>query len=530
MADFSRAQRCVRWDEAFVLQAELARRRAETRALPAVARRGVASGLAAELDARLPFELTPGQRSVGDRLALELSSPHPMNRLLQGEVGTGKTVVALRAMLIVIDSGGQVALLAPTEVLAQQHYRSITAMLGPLAQAGQLGGADIATRVLLLTGSMPAGRRRDALLEVERGHAGIVVGTHALLQENVTFRDLGLVVVDEQHRFGVEQRDLLRAKARADRTPHVLVMTATPIPRTIAMTVFGDLDVSTLRDQPVGRAGVATHLVPADNERYLARTWQRVREEVAAGHQAFVVCPQISRDQPGGDEDVPVDDDGFGDRGELDEGAHERSARPPVVVLDLLPELRGGPLAGLRVEPLHGRMAPDQKDDVMRRFAGGKIDVLVATTVIEVGVDVPNATAMVIMDAHRFGISQLHQLRGRIGRGTAPGICLLVSPAEPDAPSGRRIQAVAASTDGFKLAEEDLNLRREGDVLGRSQSGWRTSLRNLRVLRDSKIITEARDEALRLVDQDPTLEGFPDLVAALDRLAERERAEFLERG
>jgi ATP-dependent DNA helicase RecG len=294
------------------------------------------------------------------------------------------------------------------------------------------------------------------------------------------------------------------------------------------MTVFGDLDVSTLKDQPVGRAGVVTHRVPADNERYLARTWQRVREEVEAGHQAFVVCPQISTDQVDADEDLPVepiDDDLFDD-----ETRDDRPARPVAAVLDLLPALRAGPLAGLRVEALHGRMAPEQKDDVMRRFAAGDIDVLVATTVVEVGVDVPNATAMVIMDAQRFGISQLHQLRGRVGRGTAPGICLLVSSADPETPASRRIDAVAATNDGFKLAEDDLELRREGDVLGRSQSGWRTSLRNLRVLRDAKIITDARDEALQLIEEDPALAGSPDLAAALAALAERDRADFLERG
>ena len=528
--EWNRAMRTVRWDEAFLLQTELARRRAEARALPAVARAGVAEGLAAEFDARLPFELTDGQRSVGARIAADLASAHPMNRLLQGEVGTGKTVVALRAMLTVVDSGGQAALLAPTEVLAQQHHRSITAMLGPLAEGGLLGGAEVATRVVLLTGSMPTASRRAALLEIQTGGAGIVVGTHALLQENVGFFDLGLVVVDEQHRFGVEQRDLLRAKARSDRTPHVLVMTATPIPRTIAMTVFGDLDVSTLTDQPLGRSGVTTHVVGAVNERFMARTWQRVQEEVEHGRQAFVVCPQISSESAGTDEDSPVDPIDADDF-PLDEAqAGQPKPRPVSAVLDLLPELETGPLAGLRVEALHGRMAPEDKDDVMQRFTAGKIDVLVATTVVEVGVDVPNATVMVIMDAQRFGMSQLHQLRGRVGRGRATGICLLVTSVEPDSPSGLRIKAVAATSDGFRLAEDDLELRREGDVLGRSQSGWRTSLRNLRVLRDRAIIGEARDEALTLVDADPTLAQFPALAAALTALAERERAEFLERG
>ncbi|MEJ7727071.1 MAG: ATP-dependent DNA helicase RecG, partial [Actinomycetes bacterium] len=447
--DHERAEHRLRWEEAFVLQVELARRRAVARALPAIPRRSISGGLAEQFDERLPFTLTDGQRVLGEVIAAELAGDHPMHRLLQGEVGAGKTVVALRAMLDVVDASGQAALLAPTEVLAQQHHRSITAMLGPLAEAGLLGGADVSTKVVLLTGSLSAAARRQALLDVAGGAAGIVVGTHALLEERVEFADLGLVVVDEQHRFGVEQRDLLRGKAASP--PHVLVMTATPIPRTIAMTVFGDLDISTLAEQPAGRAGVDTYVVPAtDKPRFLERAWERVREEVDAGHQAFVVCAQISVD-------------------EAVEDADPLPGPPTRAVLELLPELANGPLSGLRLEMLHGRMPAEVKDDVMQRFAAGAIDVLVATTVVEVGVDVPNATAMVIMDAHRFGVSQLHQLRGRVARGSSRGVCLLVTDAPEETPGRHRIDQVAATTDGFVLAEVDLRQRREGDVLGASQ-------------------------------------------------------------
>ena len=495
--DHERGRHRLVWEEAFVLQIELARRRAEARALPATPRRAATDGLAARFEQQLPFTLTEGQREVGTTIADELARDHPMHRLLQGEVGTGKTVVALRAMLTVVDTGGQAALLAPTEVLAQQHYRSLGLMLGPLGERGMLGGADVATSITLLTGSMGTAARRRALLDAQSGDAGIVVGTHALLQEQVGFADLGLVVVDEQHRFGVEQRNLLKAKA--ERPPHVLVMTATPIPRTIAMTVFGDLDVSTLVEQPPGRAGVVSHVVPvADKPHYLKRTWQRVREEVEAGHQAFVVCPQISPTEA-----EPAD-------GDADAPAQTASASA-TAVLELGPNLAAGPLSSLRVEILHGRMSAEEKDDVMRRFAAGAIDVLVATTVIEVGVDVPNATAMVIMDAHRFGVSQLHQLRGRIGRGAAAGICLLVTDAWAETVGRERVEAVAATNDGFALAEVDLRQRREGDVLGTSQAGSRSSLRLLKVVDHETIIVAAREEALALVDDDPTLAGHPEL-------------------
>ena len=402
-------------------------------------------GIADSFDAALPFTLTAGQVAVGETIAGDLACAFPMHRLLQGEVGSGKTVIAVRAMLQVVDAGGQAALLAPTEVLAQQHYRSVTDMLGPLAQRGQLGSAEHATGVALLTGSVGAAARRAALTDVFTGDAGIVIGTHALLEEQVQFADLGLVVIDEQHRFGVEQRDALRAKA-ADNRPHVLVMTATPIPRTVAMTVYGDLETSTLTELPAGRSAIATHVVPAaDKPRFLERAWERVREEVGQGRQAYVVCPRIG-DSAGGDDndgaDYPEGDD-FSDA-DVDEdvpGALPRGVaqgrRQPLAVLDVAAALDAGPLAGLRLGVLHGRLHPEEKDRVMREFSAGRLDVLVATTVIEVGVDVPNATVMVIMDAERYGVSQLHQLRGRVGRGSAAGLCLLVSEAPPARPGAR---------------------------------------------------------------------------------------------
>ncbi|MFB9840087.1 ATP-dependent DNA helicase RecG, partial [Actinoallomurus acaciae] len=408
------------------------------------------------------------------------------------------------------------ALLAPTEVLAQQHHRSIVAMLGPLAEAGRLGGAEHATRVALLTGSQGAKARREGLLDAASGAAGIVVGTHALLQEHVQFADLGLVVIDEQHRFGVEQRDALREKATGGR-PHVLVMTATPIPRTVAMTVYGDLDTSALTQLPAGRSPIATHVVPSANRAYWNRAWERIREEVAQGRQAYVVCPRIGDEEPASPEDVPEDED--------DDGAR----RPPLAVLDVAPKLSEGPLHGLRVDVLHGRMHPDEKDAVMRRFAAGELDVLVATTVIEVGVDVPNSTVMVVMDADRFGVSQLHQLRGRVGRGRHAGLCLLVTDAVEESKARERLDAVASTLDGFELSRIDLEQRREGDVLGESQSGRRSSLRLLTLLRDEEIIKEARAEATTLVEADPELRDHPALAAELATLVDAERAEYLEK-
>ena len=514
--DYARGRKRLRYDEAFVLQTVLARRRAETTAQPATARVSRPGGLLDAFDDRLPFTLTDGQQEVAAAVAADLAREHPMHRLLQGEVGSGKTVVALRAMLAVVDSGGQAALLAPTEVLAQQHHRSVTAMLGPLAERGLLGGSDIGTRVALLTGSQATAPRRTNLLDIVSGDAGIVIGTHALIQDTVDFQDLGLVVVDEQHRFGVEQRDALRNKAKVP--PHLLVMTATPIPRTVAMTVFGDLDVSTLTELPAGRSPIASHVVPAgEKPHFLERAWTRVREEVDKGHQVYVVCPRIGAGPEEEADDVPAD-------------AETTSAlRPALAVLDVMPMLVDGPLAGLRVEMMHGRMAPDAKDDVMRRFAAGEVDVLVATTVVEVGVDVANATAMVVMDADRFGVSQLHQLRGRVGRGSAPGLCLLVTDSEAGTPARDRLDAVAATQDGFELSRLDLETRREGDVLGASQSGRRSSLRLLSVLRDEAVIAEAREDAAALVAADPDLGKHPALRAAVEAVLADQRAEYLEK-
>ncbi|MET9437442.1 ATP-dependent DNA helicase RecG [Streptomyces sp. NPDC006551] len=521
-ADIEDARQRLKWDEAFVLQVALARRRFADTQLPAVARRPVPDGLLDTFDAKLPFTLTDGQQKVSKEIFDDLATEHPMHRLLQGEVGSGKTMVALRAMLAVVDAGGQAAMLAPTEVLAQQHHRSITEMMGELAEGGLLGGSEHATKVVLLTGSMGAAARRQALLDLVTGEAGIVIGTHALIEDKVRLHDLGLVVVDEQHRFGVEQRDALRGKGHSQgekRTPHLLVMTATPIPRTVAMTVFGDLETSVLDQLPAGRSPIASHVVPAaDKPHFLTRAWDRVREEVENGHQAYVVCPRIGdgEDDPKAKKKSTPED--------------EAEKRPPLAVLDVTEKLRAGPLAGLRVEVLHGRMHPDDKDDVMRRFAAGEVDVLVATTVIEVGVNVPNATAMVIMDADRFGVSQLHQLRGRVGRGSAPGLCLLVTEMPEASPARQRLGAVASTLDGFELSRIDLEQRREGDVLGQAQSGVRSSLRMLTVIDDEDVITAAREEATAVVLADPELTAHPELRTALDALLDKEREEFLEKG
>ncbi|MEW2273813.1 ATP-dependent DNA helicase RecG [Streptomyces griseofuscus] len=520
-ADIADARARLKWDEAFVLQVALARRRYADAQLPALARRPRADGLLTAFDDRLPFTLTEGQQKVSREIFADLATEHPMHRLLQGEVGSGKTLVALRAMLAVVDAGGQAALLAPTEVLAQQHHRSITEMMGDLAEGGMLGGTEHATKVVLLTGSMGAAARRKALLDLATGEAGVVIGTHALIEDKVQFHDLGLVVVDEQHRFGVEQRDALRGKGK--QPPHLLVMTATPIPRTVAMTVFGDLETSVLDQLPAGRSPIASHVVPAaDKPHFLSRAWERVREEVENGHQAYVVCPRI-----GDDIEEAADPKKAAKKKSAEDEAEKR---PPLAVLDVADHLAKGPLQGLRVEVLHGRMHPDDKDAVMRRFAAGDTDVLVATTVIEVGVNVPNATAMVIMDADRFGVSQLHQLRGRVGRGSAPGLCLLVTEMPEASAARQRLNAVAATLDGFELSRIDLEQRREGDVLGQAQSGARSSLRVLEVIEDEEVIGEARSEAMALVTANPDLDHLPGLRTALDALLDEEREQYLEKG
>ncbi|MDJ0351371.1 ATP-dependent DNA helicase RecG [Pseudarthrobacter sp. PH31-O2] len=521
-ADWQHAQDRFRYQEALVLQSALARRRAQLAAEEATARRPLADGLLTAFDRQLPFTLTAGQAAVGKTLAAELAQDSPMNRLLQGEVGSGKTIVALRAMLQVVDAGGQAALLAPTEVLAAQHFDSIRRTLGPLSRDGLLGGTD-AVQVTLLTGSMPTAARKQAMLDAASGNAGIIIGTHALLSDNVSFYDLGLIVVDEQHRFGVEQRDVLRSKA--SKPPHLLVMTATPIPRTVAMTVFGDLETSVLDELPAGRAPITTHVVGlAEHPAWATRIWTRSREEIDAGHQVYIVCPKIGSDDDGDfspGEAEPSDADLAGDNG----------ARELASVTGVVEQLRDEPaLAGVSVAPLHGRQDPVLKSGTMASFTANQTKLLVSTTVIEVGVDVHNATLMVILDADRFGISQLHQLRGRVGRGGLPGMCLLVTTLEPGHPSRRRLDAVAATTDGFELSQEDLKLRREGDILGASQSGGRSTLKLLRVLEHEDVIARARQDAWRIVGADPSLESHPDLAAAIDEYLNPEKEAFLERG
>jgi ATP-dependent DNA helicase RecG len=511
-AELSRER--LTFDEAFLLQSLLVMRRIELKKLNSTSRKRISGGLLDAFDATLPFELTAGQVAVCKEIESDLSQPHPMHRLLQGEVGSGKTIVALRAMLAVVDSGGQAALLAPTEVLAAQHLRTIQKLLGELGQGGMLGGSEKATQVTLITGSQNASARKEALAMAATGTAGIVIGTHALLGEKVGFKDLGLIVVDEQHRFGVEQRDALKEKAVLP--PHLLVMTATPIPRTVAMTVFGDLDVSTLRELPLGRQPITTHVVPVkEKPSFLERAWQRINEEVAQGHQAYIVAPRISADS-----DANADIDFL-----FGEESSEITS-----VEELAPTLHAGPLKGLKIAILHGRLASDEKDATMQAFTKGDIDVLVSTTVIEVGMDVPNATIMVIMDADRFGVSQLHQLRGRVGRGTSPGLCLLVTQCEEETPPRERLNAVAGTLDGFELSRIDLEQRREGDVLGASQSGTQSHLRLLRVLRDEALIEQARDDAESLIATDNDLSDYPALRAELAQLQRDQAVDYLDKG
>jgi len=511
-AELSRER--LTFDEAFLLQSLLVMRRIELKKLNSTSRKRISGGLLDAFDATLPFELTAGQVVVCKEIESDLAQPHPMHRLLQGEVGSGKTIVALRAMLAVVDSGGQAALLAPTEVLAAQHLRTFQKLLGELGLGGMLGGTEKATQITLITGSQSAAARKEALAMAASGSAGIVIGTHALLGEKVEFKDLGLIVVDEQHRFGVEQRDALKEKAVLP--PHLLVMTATPIPRTVAMTVFGDLDVSTLRELPLGRQPITTHVVPVkEKPSFLERAWQRINEEVAQGHQAYIVAPRISADS-----DANADIDFL-----FGEESSEITS-----VEELAPTLHAGPLKGLKIAILHGRLSADEKDSTMQAFTKGEIDVLVSTTVIEVGVDVPNATIMVIMDADRFGVSQLHQLRGRVGRGTSPGLCLLVTQCEEETPARERLNAVAGTLDGFELSRIDLEQRREGDVLGASQSGTQSHLRLLRVLRDEALIEQAREDAELLIATDNDLSDYPALKAELVQLQRDQAVDYLDKG
>ena len=490
-SEFEAARKSLKYHEALLLQLGLLQSRATKEADSALVLEE--SEIAMQFDKQLGFEYTEGQQAVIAEIASDLTSGHPMHRLLQGEVGSGKTVIALRTVLSAAAKGHQSALLAPTEVLAEQHYSSTIKTLGP-ELATKLG-------VRLLKGSLNTAERKKSMLDIASGKCLLAIGTHALIAEKVSFADLGLVVIDEQHRFGVGQREVLRAKAK--KSPHVLTMTATPIPRTVAITTFGDLDISTLTELPAGRQEIETYVVPVTNPALVSRVWARVAEEVRAGRQAFVVCPRIA----GGDYDDSIEGE---------------SETPPAAAEEVYESLSRNPsLAGMRLGLLHGQLASEEKASIMDAFAMGELDLLVSTTVIEVGVNVPNATAMVILDADRFGISQLHQLRGRVGRGSHRGVCLLVSSAEEGTIASQRLDAVAATLDGFKLSELDLELRGEGDVLGDTQSGRRSQLKLLRVTKDAELIKEARGIAQSLIS-----EGLDERLRA--KLAELE-AEALER-
>ena len=511
--DWQRARDSLRFREAFELQLALLDRRLRAGSLPGTSRVRATGGSLDAFDAGLPFQLTAEQEEAGETIARELAESHPMHRLLQGEVGSGKTVVALRAMLQVAEGGGQSALLAPTEVLAGQHFRSIVETLGP-ELTEQL-------HPVLLTSKMPVAERRRTLLALASGQTHMAVGTHALLSEGVTFFDLGLVVVDEQHRFGVEQREALRLKGT---NPHVLAMTATPIPRTVALTAFGDLETTFIRRVPPGRQGITTFAVPVtEKPKWAARSWLRALEEVAAGRQVYVVCPAISAS-------AREDGDASADPVIADtEGAGEAAAPLPLASVEqTIAELSSRPdYAGIRVAALTGAMKSDEKDRVMRAFSAGEIDVLVATTVIEVGVNVPNASMMIVRDAERFGVSQLHQLRGRVGRGELPGLCLLLTNAEQGSVARERVDAVAETSDGFDLAERDLELRREGDILGTAQSGGRSTLRLLRVTEHGELIERAREIAAEMLDRDPRLESAPLLAQQLAEEAKQRNLDNL---
>ncbi|MFC0673327.1 ATP-dependent DNA helicase RecG [Brachybacterium hainanense] len=504
------------FEEALILQTIFAQRRARDAHTPAPPLPG-GGRLAALLDGRLPFDLTPGQIEVGEELGEHLSRSYPTNVLLQGEVGSGKTVVALRAMVRAVDAGHQAVLLAPTEVLAEQHHRSIETLLGELGRAGRLDGHPEATSVRLLTGSSSTAERRRTMLDITSGAAGIVIGTHALLHEQVEFASLALVIIDEQQRFGVDHRRRLRAKGPEGGSPHVIVMTATPIPRTKALAEFGDLDVLSLRDVPPGRPGITSYEVPEILERWERRMWHRAAEEIEAGRQVFVVCPHIDEDEQ---EPAPPPPDLWdGDRREEDLGFPDF---PPRGVHQVAERLRRRPeLASARIGVLHGRLGAEEKQQAMQAFLDRELDILVSTTVIEVGVDVPNASVMIVLDAEHFGVSQLHQLRGRVGRGMHPGIAFFATRADPGSPRTAHLQQVARTQDGFALAELDLRHRGSGDLIGDEQSGLGRTMRYLRLSQHAELIDHARQIALEIIAVDPQLDHDPGLARAIaQRLAE----------
>ena len=508
MGDVSAARKRLVFDELLRVQLALVLRK---RALERTAR-GIAQDVTGELvtrfRSRLAFGLTAAQERVIAEITSDLAGAHPMHRLLQGDVGAGKTVVAVAALLTAVQGGHQGALMAPTEVLAEQHHAGIANLLDGLRVPGDADegslfegmAAERPLRVELLTNRTPAAARRKLAEALTEGSVDILIGTHALIEAGVSFRSLGVVVIDEQHRFGVEQRAALRAKGADGTSPDVLVMTATPIPRTAAMTVYGDLDVSVLDELPPGRTPIRTEWVRTeggDDPQVEAPVWNHVRDEVAAGRQAYVVCPLV----------------------EESEKLEVRSAE------ETLERLSGGELHGLRLGLLHGRVAPADKESTMAAFRAGDIDVLVATTVIEVGVDVPNATVMVILDADRFGIAQLHQLRGRVGRGSQPSTCWLVG-AGSTSDGEARLEAMVRTTDGFELAEVDLDLRGEGTLMGERQKG-RNDLKLASLRRDREWVERARELAFELVDGDPDLSAHPELRDEVALFLDEGESDFL---
>ena len=514
-ADYQAARSRFRYEEAFVLQAALAERRQEL-AEDAPVLKELPGGFTERVAASLPFALTDFQQQALADIGERLQSPRPMNLLLQGDVGSGKTVVSLLVMLRAVDGGRQGIFMAPTEVLVHQHFSTLTGLLGEYAQPGgfTLRGTE-GVPIYRLTSSMPTAEKNRTLDALKTGQPALIVGTHALLSQRVMLTSPGVVVIDEQHKFGVRQRDRLRQAESG--TPHLLVMTATPIPRSVAMTSFGDLDLLTLKGMPPGRTKVETFRVDTANRTWTARTWQRAAEEIAAGHRVFVVCPAIN---PGS-----TSADGA-------EGEEGEDAREPIAnVSDTVSQLRSLPaLKGIEIGILHGQMSAEEKDQAMADFTAGRTPLLVATTVIEVGVDVPEATMMVILDADRFGLAQLHQLRGRIGRGKFGGVCLVWSRVQPDTLASRRLDAFTKTTDGFELAAFDLQLRESGDILGDSQSGRASSLKILDLLADEEVISQARKDAKHLVAGDPHLQQHQVLQQAIARRVSEEEQEFLERG
>ena len=493
MADATAARRRLAFDELLRVQVELVRRKRELERTSQGIEHVVGSELVERFVGALPFPLTAAQRRAIDEIATDMASPQPMHRLLQGDVGAGKTIVAVAALLNAVSGGHQGALMAPTEVLAEQHGSGVKALLdGLVVVDGDNLFGERPLRVELLTNRVTGQDRREVLAGLADGSVDIVIGTHALIQEGVEFGSLGAVVVDEQHRFGVEQRAALRAKSDGV-VPDLLVMTATPIPRTAAMTVYGDLEVSALDELPPGRTPIATHWAAGPLSE--ANVWASVRDEVETGRQAYVVCPLI----------------------EESENLEVASAE------ETFEQLAAGELSSVRVGLLHGRMSSAEKEATMEAFRARELDVLVATTVIEVGVDVPNATVMVVLDADRFGIAQLHQLRGRVGRGEHASTCWLMTTSEDANP---RIEALVASTDGFELAEIDLELRGEGTLMSSAQKG-RSDLRLASLRRDRELIEQAREVAFRIIDNDPELAQSNVLRSEITLLLSEREGDYL---